>query len=114
MASAGLICAFGPCHKPVTDVRRVQVHRAGEGEAVFGAGGESLPLDQADGPLLRTYHPRCWWAQVKRDRLAAARAADPSGHRGRVTDWRDPVTCDVEDLHGGVARDYRGAGKAPD
>jgi hypothetical protein len=111
---SGLICAFGPCRKAVTGQVRIEVHRVDDADVPFGPGIRGFPLADADGPLVDVFHTRCWWGQVKRDRLAAARRADPSGYSGSAPDWREPETCDVEDLRGGVARDYRGTGKAPD
>jgi len=110
----GMICAFPPCCKSVTGGHRVEVHRVGSEELVFGSGIKGQALADVAGPLVRLYHSRCWWAQVKRDRLLAARAADLSGHPGRGPDWREPETCDVEELRGGLDGDYRGAGTAPD
>jgi hypothetical protein len=98
---SGLICAFEPCRKPVTGPARIELHR------VDDETGETLPL-------AGVYHTRCWRAQVKRVLLLRARAADPSGYSGPAPDWREPETCDAEDLRGGVERDYRGAGTAPD
>lgn len=111
---SGLICAFGPCRKAVTGEVRIEVHRVGAADVAFGPGIRGFPLADADGPLVDVFHTRCWWGQVKRDRLAAARQADPAGYSGPAPDWREPETCDVEDLRGGVERDYRGAGTAPD
>ena len=106
--SGGMICAFAPCRKPVTAGRMVEVHRVGDAEVVFGDGIAGYPLAAADGALLRRYHGLCWWAQVKRDRLAerarlaAAGPADRPGHPG-----------DAEDQDGGLGGDYREAGTAP-
>lgn len=111
---SGLVCAFGPCRKAVTGEVRIEVHRAGDADVAFGPGIRGFPLAAAAGPLVDVFHTRCWWAQVKRNRLAAAKLADPAGYSGPAPDWREPVTCDVEDLLGGVSRDYRGAGTAPD
>jgi len=111
---AGMICGFDPCRRPVTGPHVIEVHRVGEAEVAFGPGIRDHPIEAADGPLVRLYHSRCWWAQVKRARVLAARSADPSGQSGRVTDWREPETCDVEELRGGLDGDYRGAGPAPD
>lgn len=111
---SGLVCAFAPCRRQVTGDVRIELHRVGDAEVAFGPGIRGFPLEDADGPLVDVYHTRCWWAQVKRVRLLRARAADPAGYSGPAPDWREPETCDVEDLRGGVPRDYRGAGEASD
>jgi len=111
---AGMICGFDPCRKAVTGSHVVEVHQVGEAEVAFGPGIRNRPIEAAEGPLVRLYHSRCWWAQVKRNRLLAARSSDPSGQSARASDLREPETCEVEDLRGGVARDYRGAGPSPD
>jgi hypothetical protein len=111
---SGPICAFGPCRKPVTGDARIELRWVGGQALPFGPGIANRPLEAATGPLAGVYHARCWRAQVRRVRLLAARAADPAGYPGPAPDWREPETCDVEDLRGGVARDYRGAGTAPD
>jgi hypothetical protein len=114
---SGMICAFEPCRKAVTGDVRIELHLVSEetGETLpFGPGIRGRSLEDADGPMAAVYHTRCWRAQVKRASLLRARAADPSGYSGPAPDWREPETCDAEDLRGGVERDYRGAGTAPD
>lgn len=111
---SGLICAFEACRRPAAAGLRVEVRLVEGREQPFGPGIRGYPLEDADGPLVSVYHTRCWWAQVKRVRLLRARAADPSGQSGPARDWREPETCDVEALRGGLDGDYRGAGTAPD
>ncbi len=113
----GLVCAFEPCRKPVTGDAWIELRRVDDqtGETLpFGPGIANRPLEAATGLLAAVYHTCCWQAQAKRVSLLRARAADPSGYSGSAPDWREPETCNVEDLRGEVERDYRGAGPAPD
>jgi hypothetical protein len=79
---AGMICAFGPCGRPVTgpeDAKSVEVHRVGEELVPFGPGLQAGTVLRAEGPLVSIYHGACYWRHVKRLRLRAARSADPAG-----------------------------------
>ncbi len=99
-------CYF--CTKPVswTDSSRVEVHEGGQ---VYGeVPGSAGHLWAAAGPLERVYHKKCWLAEKRRNQLQAAKDADPSAQDRRDTDWREPVTADVEDFLEGD-RDHRGA-----
>lgn len=100
-----MICHF--CSKPVMfGGSRVQVHAGGK---VYGdvpqADGR---LTQATGALVSAYHKKCWLAEKRRHQLQDAKDADPSAQDRRDTDWREPVTADVEDFLEGN-RDHRGA-----
>jgi hypothetical protein len=112
---AGLICAFEACRKPVAapeEGKKVEVHRVGGELVPFGPGMEAGTVAQATGPLVRVYHGVCYWRLVKRERLLAARVADPSGQTSHAG-WRERETCDVEDLRGELGRGAGGAGAAP-
>jgi len=76
---AGMICAFGPCGRPVTgpeDAKSIEVHRVGTELVPFGPGLAAGTVAQAEGPLKLIYHGACYWRHVKRQRL---RPADPAG-----------------------------------
>jgi hypothetical protein len=114
MASAGLICEFEACRKPVIGPdfgKRIEVHRIGGQPVAFGEGMPAGRLDAADGPLLAVYHSKHWYASLKRDMMLAARDADRSEQPG-ASDWRDQETLDVEDVSG-LGRRAGGAGTAP-
>jgi len=113
MPAPGLICAFEACRRPVTEGKVVEVRQVGEAEVAYGVESRALE-DGLEYPLVHRFHRPCWFAKVKRGRILAARAADPSGHPGDAADWREPATCDVEDLPGVFGRDYREAGTAAD
>jgi hypothetical protein len=110
-----MICFFGPCHKAVlaADPGRVELHRIDGAEVAFGRDAPGGSLDQAVGPLVREAHHKCYLAHVRRERLLAARAVDPSAQDRLVADWREPETCDVEALSADAGAD-RGAGAAPE
>jgi hypothetical protein len=112
--AGGLICAFDPCRRSILGpdiARRAQVHRDGTGLKVFGRGMPDGPLEAAEGLLVEVYHSKCWYSHIKRERILAARSADPSGQPG-VTDWRDQESRDVGDLRGEGDRGNRAAGRA--
>lgn len=107
----GLVCHFPACRRSILSPEaalRVEVHRVGGKLVAFGRGMEAGLLDQAQGPLVRTYHGVCWWRQVKRDRLAAALLADPPGHPAGERE-----ACDAEDPGRGLDGADGGAGAAP-
>lgn len=100
-----MICLF--CSRAVPfGGSRVQVHAGGR---VYGdVPGADGRLSQATGALVSAYHKKCWLADKRRKQLQAAKDADPSAQHRRDTDWREPVTADVEEFLEGD-RDHRGA-----
>jgi hypothetical protein len=92
---------------------RVEQHRTPDGVRAYAdMRGVDGPLSQAlaAGPRIAVYHRKCWFGATKVSRLAvlAARAADPSGQPGEA-DWREPETCEVEELRGVFGPADRGA-----
>jgi hypothetical protein len=118
-----VICWFTSCRRPISraeEGKRAEWHRVGGEELVFGEGMPDGTLAEASGPLIKTSHGKCYFAQHHRGQLEsgaiawrqvldAARSEDPAPAREHV-DWRDQEAHDVEELTGEGNGDHRGAG----
>lgn len=76
---------------------------------IFGKG--ERPLAQAQGPLVRVSHNKCYHSYKKQLQLAEAKAADPSAQPASEQDWRHQDVMEVGELGEGDRGD-RGAGTA--
>jgi hypothetical protein len=99
-----MICTFDACRKniPARAADRIEVRLVDGEEKAFGKDAPDGTLEQATGSLVRAYHHRCFMAWRRRERLRAARAADPSSHSGRVRDWHDQEVAEVGGLRNGL------------
>lgn len=108
-----MICFF--CHRPIRGAELGDRYewRKVNGIALIHGKGE-FPLKGAKGQLVKLSHGKCYHAYKKQLQLSEAKAADPSSQPRPDTDWREPVTLDVEDLSSRDEGDGsdRGAGAA--
>ncbi len=118
-----MICWFESCRRPISraeEPKRAEWHRVDGQEKIYGEGMPDGTLREADGPLIKTSHGKCYFAQHHRDQLASgaiawrqvladARVEDPVPPREHV-DWRDQEAHDVEELTGEGYGADRGAG----
>lgn len=116
-----MICFFDACRAPILPIeweRHAEWHLVSGAEVVFGKDMAAGGLDKVPegSPFIKAAHHKCAFAALRREKLAArraalltARSADPFAQPGVHSDYRDQETHGVEVLAGEGHRTDRGS-----